>query len=121
LPFVERAWIPEEKLTQYALNPHHEVGGSKAQLFENRFGIVRADWEFLRDQILDALPCLPACRVQTIAPKRWHDAGRTRHGIECEVHVPIVGRNRRHGQIPTGWMLDGALAPRLTTAWPLGK
>ncbi len=56
LPFHERAWIPTEpgknRLKDYALNPDHPDGGSKAELFRIHLGILQDDWCYLHDQII---------------------------------------------------------------------
>lgn len=38
LPNVEKAIINPNKLTEYALNPEHPVGGNKAKVFESALG-----------------------------------------------------------------------------------
>lgn len=117
LPYVERAHIPEHKLTRYLLNPEHPSGRHKAKLFERRLGVTCDDWEHLRDEILGNLP---GARVRTIAPKTWpKEDGGTNYGLEFEVHVPVCGLNGQTCQVLTGWVVGGSLRPQFTTARPL--
>jgi hypothetical protein len=116
IPYVERALIPPAKLRDYVLAKDHPDGGPKARWFEQHLAIRQQDWEYLRHEILKNIQ---TCRVRAIAGKRWIEGDRHCFGLELEVHVPILGRNGQSAEILTGWMLDGLLIPRFTTARPL--
>lgn len=51
LPNAERAIIPIEKLTSYALNPDHPTGRHKARVFARALGITADDAELLRSAL----------------------------------------------------------------------
>lgn len=63
LPNYENALIPREKLERYCLDPAHESkdfgkssGRDKARVFQAALGFVKADWELLKNRILEDLP-----------------------------------------------------------------
>lgn len=107
IPYVDRAWIPEDKLKLYALNPDHPKGRHKARRFKSVLGIERDEWRYLHDQILDRLSACPVHAARVAAP----------HGVEYEVRIPIDGRNGRSALVATAWMLDAERRPRLTSAY----
>lgn len=115
LPFHERAWIPEGKLSDYVLNPDHAIGWSKAKFFDQQLGIRRENWKYLHDQILGQLP---EARVTTIGANNWQEGGKHHFGIEFGVEVGIDGLNGQRREVCTCWLVVGSLAPSFTTAFP---
>jgi hypothetical protein len=106
LPRAESATIPTDKLVRYALSPEHPRGRHKARVFASALGITAADWRYLHDQILDAVPTA-AVRSTRITP----------FGIAYEVVVPIDGLNGASLPVVTTWILAGDAPPRLTSTW----
>jgi hypothetical protein len=109
LAYVDRAWIPESKLKDYALGPDHVRGRHKARLFASMLGIERDDWRFLHDQILGKLPACEASWARPAPP----------YGVEYTIFVPITGRNGASHLVQTAWILDAERRPRFTTAYPV--
>jgi hypothetical protein len=124
LPWAERAYIPQppqhrfNKLKDYALNPDHDDGGSKAELFRRRLGLGQDDWECLHDQIIERVPGCRVARKPRIKVVKEEDPAR-QVGLEFEVHVPIDGRGGLRCLVLTAWRLDARLRPSLTTTYPL--
>ena len=52
IPNVESATINPKKLTEYALNPNHPVGGNKAKVFESALGYNQSNADDLMRQSL---------------------------------------------------------------------
>jgi hypothetical protein len=100
---ANRAVIDPRKLTDYALNPNHPVGGNKAIVFE-RLGFSRANAEDLMSQlrtgVMENTP-LPG-KVDQFGPR-------------FTVDIPVVGP-RASGVVRTGWIYKaGSSTPELTT------
>jgi hypothetical protein len=51
LPNGDRAVVPLEKFTEYALNPTHPTGRHKARVFRAALGLTLDDAEFLRKTV----------------------------------------------------------------------
>jgi S-formylglutathione hydrolase FrmB len=106
LPRARDAVIPPEKLARYALAPTSVGGRDKAFVFERVLGIGQYDWEYLRDQIQDALPHHPVSAVRQ--PKRPEQE------TTWKVLVPVTGLNGNVALVVTAWRLvDGR--PRLAS------
>lgn len=56
IPNVGNASIDSRKLTDYALNPEHPVGGNKAKVFESALGYNKSNAEEFMQQIYEKLP-----------------------------------------------------------------
>ena len=106
LPKAENATIPTDKLLRYALDPNHERGRHKARVFDSALGITAADWRYLHDQILEALPDADV-RSTTI----------TSFGVAYEVVVMIDGLNGATQPVVTTWIVESDSPPRLTSTW----
>jgi hypothetical protein len=107
LPRYEEAWIPVEKLRDYALSTESEEGRDKAVVFASALGIQREDWPYLHDQILEELPESPAILHNPDTP--W--------GTTWEVPVLVAGRNASVHYVTTGWIIRPEdPRPQLTTA-----
>ncbi|MCW5922561.1 MAG: hypothetical protein KIS77_09460 [Saprospiraceae bacterium] len=50
LPNAEFAFVPMEKLRDYALNPEHPAGKHKAAVFKSVLGMTVADADYLKDK-----------------------------------------------------------------------
>lgn len=106
LPNCAQAEIKREKLEGYALNPAHDIGKHKAQVFKNVLGFDQSDWELLKQEILQALPYYKAVS-QPEGP--W--------GKKYEVVVPITGPNGQTANVETAWIIrPGTDYPSLVTA-----
>lgn len=108
LPGARDAYIPLHplnKLKDFALDVEHHRGGSKAKWFRDHLGIVRDDWEFLHDQILNRLPDSYIVDIPARITRPWD-------GIEFGVEVPIDGRNGQSAPVLTGWLVPLGLNPR---------
>ena len=101
LPNHQNAVISREKLELYCLDPGHvslvlgkSSGKDKARVFQAALGFGKADWELLRNRILDELP--------------YHEAligHEDEHGKRYNVNVPITGPNGRTVIVLTAWIM----------------
>ncbi|MFN0213076.1 MAG: DUF6883 domain-containing protein [Saprospiraceae bacterium] len=106
LPNAEFAFVPIEKLTEYALNPEHPVGKHKAAVFEAILGITITDADFLREKIMEAI------LTHDVKPTRQDEFGQ-RYQMEFEME-----RNGRSATILTSWILEPSeLSARLTSCY----
>lgn len=109
LPDAENAEVQREKLTEYCLNDDHGRGKHKARLFRAALGVEKGDWEYLREQILDAIPYGEVTREED----GWGDA------LNYWVSIEIDGLNGERHPLETRWEKRPGTAPRLTSAWVL--
>jgi hypothetical protein len=108
LPNPDKLVVEREKIVDYFLNPAHRYGASKARFFAD-FGFRLEEWERLAEALREH--------------GRTHDVARTRetgfgprYALEGELNTPSGRRPR----VCTVWQLDeGAVAPRLISAYPL--
>ncbi|SRR6266446_2073702 len=110
LPNAGLAKVGQEKITAYLLNAEHRYGASKARFFA-RFGFSQANWETLALALLEHGRQFEVSRVtETIFGPCYE--------VEGELQTP----DGRTPKIRTVWQVDhGMVAPRLITAYPLGK
>ena len=106
LPRASEARIPTDKLVRYALNLSHERGRHKARVFTSALAITAADWRYLHDQVLEALPEAEV-RATRITP----------FGVGYEAVVMIDGLNGATQPVVTTWIIEGDRPPRLTSIW----
>jgi RHS repeat-associated protein len=100
---ANRAVIDPRKLTDYALNPSHPVGGNKAVVFE-RLGFTRANAEDLMSQLRTGV-------MENVPVPGKVD----QFGARFTVDIPVVGP-RASGVVRTGWIYKaGSSTPELTT------
>jgi hypothetical protein len=95
---AEDASIDPAKLRLYALDREHPVGRHKAAVFLRALGIGSDDWEYLRDEILAALPNNPVTTIRE--PRTAHE------GYTYEVLVPVTGlgeKAQRTLKVITAW------------------
>lgn len=107
LPRANEAVIHPDKLKGYALSADHERGREKARVFASALGITQDDWEYLRDQILEAIK---EGWVRSIDPRGpgW---------FEWTVVVSIDGLNGATRPVVTRWTVQAHQPPRLTSCW----
>jgi len=107
-PNAQRAVVSRKKIEDYLLNPAHRYGASKARFFAH-FGFRLAAWEQLAQALREH--------------GQKHDVTKTREtgfGPRYEVEGGLSCPNGRHPRVRSVWQLDqGAVAPRLLTAYPL--
>ena len=106
LPLASDAVIPTEKLVAYALDPDHPRGRHKARVFTAALGIRKPDWQYLRDQILEAVVDAEV-RGTRITP----------HGVLYDVLVLVDGLNGATQRVATIWLVAGDRPPRLVSTW----
>jgi len=108
LPNPDKLVVEREKIADYLLNPAHRYGASKARFF-SEFGFQVGRWEILADALRE--------RGHSHEVVQMHETGYgPRYVIEGELNTPIGRRPR----VRTVWQMDeGAVAPRLLTAYPL--
>ena len=108
LPNAAKAVVERQKVADYLLNPVHRFGASKERFFA-LFGFRIEAWEQLAQALRE--------HGQT------HDVTKTREtgfGPRYEVEGRLDCPNGRRPRVRTVWQMDeGAVAPRLITAYPL--
>ena len=107
IPNVESATINPKKLTNYALNPNHPVGGNKAKVFESALGYNQSNAGDLMRQIYEKLPGSEA-RLGKL----------DQYGQRYTVDILIMGPNGKTVTVRTGWITKtGSDIPELTTLY----
>src|SRR5947199_7090065 len=101
LPNYQNAVIPRKKLERYCLDPQHmsrpygsSSGKDKARVFKAALGFEQADWELLKNRILEELP--------------YHEAivrHEDHYGKRYNVELPIVGPNGDTVRVLTAWIV----------------
>lgn len=113
LPNYRNAVIPRKKLESYCLDPQHvsrpygkSSGKDKARVFKAALGFEQADWELLKQRILEALPyCEATLRNEDEYGKRYN------------VELPITGPNGNTVTVLTAWIVrPGTDYPSFVTA-----
>jgi hypothetical protein len=100
---ANRAIIDPRKLTEYALNPEHPVGGNKAVVFD-RLGFNQSNAGDLMSQLRSGV------MEMTPIPGKVDE-----FGARFTVDIPVVGP-RAAGIVRTGWIYKGSsTTPELTT------
>ena len=101
---ADKAVIDPRKLTEYALNPDHPVGGNKARVFEAALGFNKSNAGELMSQIQEGVKTAPA------TPGKADEFGQ-----RFTVQVPVTGPSGP-GTVTTGWIYKpGSTTPELTT------
>jgi filamentous hemagglutinin len=77
---ADRAVVPAEKLTGYALNPNHDLGGNKARLFQSILGMDASHSHNLEMQLREGI------KTGSAIPGDIDE-----HGVRFAVEVPVVG------------------------------
>ena len=104
----DKLLVEREKIADYLLNPAHRFGASKARFFTH-FGFRVEAWEQLAQALREH--------------GQKHDVTKMREtgfGPRYEVEGRLNCPNCRRPRVRSVWQLDeGAVAPRLLTAYPL--
>lgn len=106
LPNAHCAFVEEEKICQYLLNPDHKEGASKAKFFSER-GFRISAWQALAEALVKH------GRERKVTQVRETEYG-TRYSVDCRMETPEAHKPC----IRTVWeVVDDR--PRLITAHPL--
>lgn len=101
------AKIPDEKLTEYALNFEHPTGKEKAKAFKEALGYTKESYTDLKTKILDSFD------EKELVYKR-----EDKYGKRYEQIVQITGPNGKTANVLTAWIKDNDNAePRLTSIY----
>jgi hypothetical protein len=101
---ANKAVIDPRKLTDYALNPAHPVGGNKARVFESALGFTKSNADDLMSQLRQG--------VMNYTPV----AGKVdQFGNRFTVDIPVTGP-AGSGVVRSGWIYKpGSNVPEMTT------
>lgn len=101
------AKIPDEKLTEYALNFEHPTGKEKAKAFKEALGYTKENYTDLKTKILDSFD------EKELVYKR-----EDKYGKRYEQIMQITGPNGKTANVLTAWIKDNDNAePRLTSIY----
>lgn len=101
------AKIPDEKLTEYALNFEHPTGKEKAKAFKEALGYTKESYTDLKTKILDSFD------EKELVYKREDKCGKRYEQI-----MQITGPNGKTANVLTAWIKDNDNAePRLTSIY----
>jgi nicotinamidase-related amidase len=104
LPGADRAIIDRRKVTDYALNPEHPVGGNKAKVFESALGFKKDNADDLIAQLKSGVKNNPAIEGKL-----------DQFGQRYTMDIPVSGPTGS-GVVRTGWIYKvGSYVPELTT------
>ncbi len=107
LPNFDKAEINPKKLTDYALNPDHPVGGNKARVFKSALGYDKNNAGELIEQIYSKLP-----ESEAVMGKL------DQYGQRYTVDMSITGVNGNTATVRTGWIVKTECEiPSLTTLY----
>jgi hypothetical protein len=109
---VSQINIDPRKLTEYALNPEHQIGGSdKAVMFQNRLGFTQENYRSLLEQIETQ-----ALDAEATLGKIDH------HGQRYTVDLAIIGVEGQQETVRTGWIVAlSSNVANLTTLYVLRR
>lgn len=108
IPNANNAVIDIRKLRDYCLNPEHDEGKHKAQLFSTMLGMTTKDAEVLRTILLEVV------KTHDIKLGRCDDYGQ-RYTLDF-----VLEWQAKKATIRSGWIIEiGSDIPRLTTCYPL--
>lgn len=104
---AEKAVIDPNKVTSYALNTTHPVGGNKAKVFESALGYNQTNAGALIAKVQEGAKLYPA------------QLGKAdKFGQRITIDMPITGPNGNTATVRTGWIYDpGSSTPRMTTLY----
>lgn len=101
------AKVPDEKLTEYALNFEHPTGKEKAKAFKEALGYTKENYADLKDQILDSFD------EKELVYKR-----EDQYGKRYEQIIQITGPNGKTANVLTAWIKENDKSePRLTSVY----
>lgn len=105
------AYIPKEKLVDYALNPDHPIGKEKAKVFKKALGYTRENSEELQKKILELF------REDEMILKQ-----DDQYGKRYEQIMKITGPNGKTANVLTAWIKESESSePRLTSLYVTEK
>ena len=108
LPNASTAYVDENRIKFYLLNPDHPKGGSKEKFFSNR-GFSREYWQIMGTALLNQGA---SNLVTSVKATEWG----TRYQVDCHCQTP----DNSNPCVRTVWQIDkGDTRPRLLTAHPL--
>lgn len=108
VPNAENAFVDIRKLTDYCLNPNHEIGKHKAQVFKSALNIDIEDAEKLSETLLFAVK-------NTEAQIGKFDKFGQRYTVDFELE-----NNDKKATIRSGWIIKTERDfPSLTTCFIL--
>lgn len=108
LPNGFKASTAESKLKDYALNPAHPVGGSKAAVYDAVLGYNQSNWEKFADVIYTNIPISPA-----------RNKRHTEYGTKYDVPMVVKGVTGCYMRIDVTFQVDkGSSVPRIITVVP---
>jgi hypothetical protein len=93
-PNFENPGFDDRKLTEYALNPDHPVGGNKAKVIESVTGLTKSDAAAVKQQILDQV------KQGDVIPGKVDE-----HGSRFAKDVTLTGPNGTI-VVRTAWIVD---------------
>jgi len=109
LPNADKLIVERKKIFDYLLNVEHNIGSAKATFFL-KHGFCAEKWEVLANALRS--------HGQTQEVKNVRE---TEHGLSYAVEGKLITPDGRNPHIRSVWQMDeGAVAPRLITAYPLG-
>lgn len=101
------AKVPDEKLTEYALNMEHPTGKYKAEAFKKALGYTQENYADLKAKILDSFD------ENELVYKR-----EDKYGKRYEQIMQITGPNGKTANVLTAWIKDDDnVEPRLTSIY----
>lgn len=101
---ADHAQIDPNKVTGYALNPDHPVGGNKARVFDSALGFNQDNADDLMSQI-----------QRGVTENEPVPGVVNEYGERFTVDIPVTGP-KGSGVVRTGWIYDpGSTTPRMTT------
>ncbi|WP_196492163.1 DUF6883 domain-containing protein, partial [Pseudomonas fluorescens] len=104
---AEKAVIDPSKVTSYALNTAHPVGGNKAKVFESALGYNQTNAASLITKVQEGAALYPAKL-----------GASDKFGQRITIDMPITGPNGNTATVRTGWIYDpGSATPRMTTLY----
>ena len=108
LPGAANAVLPDHKITGYLLEPSHSPeAAAKAQFF-NRFGFAQANWQALKQALLDHV------RTNHVVSTRSNGFGDN-HVVRGVLASP----DGRNPDVDAVWFIDANdPTPRFATAYP---
>lgn len=109
LPNYQEAIIPQEKFTQYALNPTKDA--NKAEAFEKALGYNLTNSDKLIENIKN--------NIYKFSAKEKEDLG---YGKRYEIIMNLLGENGKSANVKTAWIIDkDTKQTRLTSAYVTSK
>ncbi len=108
LDIVSGIYLPISKITGYALNINHPVGGDKAYMFRKHLGYTQDNYQFLLQQIEEK--ALTADAVE-LKPNQY--------GRIFQVDLEILGSDQgQKEKVRTGWIIKpSSNVAQLTTLY----